>query len=95
MDAFGGEGLADHGFDPDETVWVRGVDCVAGWREACDAGVALMEALAASGIDVTSLKTQAHVRPDGSGEVTLRLPTATARQTKELLQAALRWGRAS
>ncbi|MEU2794130.1 hypothetical protein [Streptomyces sp. NPDC007100] len=95
MDAFGGEGLADHGFDPDETVWVRGVDYVAGWREARDAGAALVEALAAAGIDVTNLKAQAHARPDGSGEVTLKLPTATARRTTELLGAALRCGRAS
>ncbi|MFF3274848.1 hypothetical protein ACFYWU_28565 [Streptomyces chrestomyceticus] len=95
MDAFDGEGLADHGFDPDETVWVRGVDYVAGWREARDAGAALVEALAAAGIDVTSLKTQAHARPDGSGEVTLKLSTVTARQTTELLRMASRWGCAS
>ncbi|GCD46786.1 hypothetical protein [Streptomyces paromomycinus] len=95
MDAFGGEGLADHGFDPDETVWVRGVDYVAGWREAHDAGAALSEALAAAGIDVASVRAQAHARPDGSGEVTLKLPTETARQTTELLWAMSRWGRAS
>ncbi|MEN2418327.1 hypothetical protein AABB02_09500 [Streptomyces rimosus] len=95
MDAFGGEGLADHGFDPDETVWVRGVDYVAGWREARDAGAALVEALAAAGIDVTNLKAQAHARPDGSGEVTLKLPTVTAQQTTSLLRAASRLGRAS
>ncbi|MEU7223434.1 hypothetical protein [Streptomyces chrestomyceticus] len=95
MNVFGDEGLADHGFDPNETVWVRGVDYVAGWREARDAGVALMEALAAAGIDVTSLKAQAHARPDGYGEVTLRLSMATVRQTTGLLRAASRWGRAS
>lgn len=95
MNAFGGEELADHGFDPDETVWVRGVDYVAGWREARDAGAALVEALAAAGVDVASLRVQAHTRPDGAGEVTLRLPTIAARQTMEVLRAVLRWGQAS
>ncbi|KAA6222644.1 hypothetical protein CP973_12515 [Streptomyces albofaciens JCM 4342] len=70
MDAFGGEGLAAHGFDPDETVWVRGVDYVTGWRQAREVGAAPMEALAEAKIDVMSLKALAGCVAAGQGEAT-------------------------
>lgn len=34
-----GAGFEDEAFDPDAVVWVRGVDYVAGWRDATEAGV--------------------------------------------------------
>jgi alpha-beta hydrolase superfamily lysophospholipase len=49
-------GFESESFDPDEVVWVRGVDYVAGWRDATDAGGELADALAAAGFDTTGLE---------------------------------------
>ncbi|MER6613589.1 hypothetical protein [Streptomyces xantholiticus] len=44
-------GFESEPFDPDDVVWVRGVDYVAGWRDATDAGGQLAEALTNAGFD--------------------------------------------
>ncbi|WP_406278735.1 hypothetical protein OHT93_37795 [Streptomyces sp. NBC_00191] len=61
-------GFESESFDPDDVVWVRGVDYVAGWRDATDAGRELAAALAAAGFDTKAGKVLEGRRP-GAGEL--------------------------
>ena len=80
---FGGDG-----FDPDEVVWVPGVDYVGGWRRATDAGAELLAVFEAAGLVLEGMTVQGRAGADGSGVVRLRLPVATARAVAELIRAA-------
>ncbi|MDJ0341393.1 hypothetical protein QMK19_15160 [Streptomyces sp. H10-C2] len=92
----GDGGFEDEEFDPDAMVWVRGVDYVAGWREAVNAGEALSDALAAAGVEVSGLRLRAGTGPDGAGRVRVVLPALVARQVASLVRSAAdRWGQAS
>lgn len=44
-------GSENEPFDPDDVVWVRGVDYVAGRRDATESGGELAEALTMAGFD--------------------------------------------
>ena len=55
-------------FDVDDLLWVRGVDYLAGWRDATDAGRTLVGALTAAGVDTTGLRWQAGAAADGARE---------------------------
>lgn len=74
-------------FDPDALLWVRGVDYVAGWRDARGAIVELETALAAVGIETEGPGT-AQTRGDGSGVVRLLWSPATVRTVAQLLRKA-------
>lgn len=92
----GAAGFDDEEFDPDAIVWVRGVDYLAGWREATNAGAALVDALEASGVDVSEVRLHADAGPDGAGRVRLVLTARDVRQVAALMRsAASRWGQAS
>ncbi|MBT2366824.1 hypothetical protein J7E88_16270 [Streptomyces sp. ISL-10] len=88
-------GFEDESFDPDAVVWVRGVDYVAGWRDATDAGTELADALAAAGFDTTGLEWQAKANADGSGAVRLVLSAAVAHDVAALVRVIARLGKAS
>ncbi|MEU3603618.1 hypothetical protein ABZ714_33675 [Streptomyces sp. NPDC006798] len=82
-------------FDPDDVVWVDGVDYVGGWRRARDAGQALESALAAAGVDAAGLSWRADAGPDGSGRLSVMLSADAAERIARLLGAAgARWDRA-
>ncbi|HET6356575.1 MAG TPA: hypothetical protein VFG16_20570 [Streptomyces sp.] len=85
-------GFEDEAFDPDDVVWVRGVDYVAGWRDATDAGGELADALAAAGFDTTGPEWRARASGDGSGAVRLMLSAAAARDVAALVRAVARLG---
>jgi hypothetical protein len=87
-------GFEDEAFDPDDVVWVRGVDYVAGWRDATDAGVELADALEAAGFDTTGLKWRARANGDGSGAVRLVLSAAAAHDVAALVRAVAPMGKA-
>ncbi|MEU6080113.1 hypothetical protein [Streptomyces sp. NPDC047108] len=78
--------------DPDAVLWVRGVDYLAGWREAKDAAVELADALSVVGIEASGAQARADAAPDGSGVVHLRLSASTVRDVAALVRdfAALR-----
>ena len=84
---FGGDG-----FDPDEVVWVPGVDYVGGWRRATDAGAELLAVFEAAGLVLEGVAVQGHAGSDGAGVVRLRLPVATARAVAELIRAVVGGG---
>ncbi|NUK07192.1 hypothetical protein HRW18_04020 [Streptomyces lunaelactis] len=86
-------GFEDEAFDPDDVVWVRGVDYVAGWRDATDAGTELADALAAAGFDTTVLEWRARTNGDGSGAVRLVLSAAAAHDVSALMRAVARLGK--
>ncbi|MFF3323191.1 hypothetical protein [Streptomyces sp. NPDC002889] len=88
-------GFEDEAFDPDEVVWVRGVDYVAGWRDATDAGGELADALAAAGFDTAGLEWQAKANADGSGAVRLVISAAAAHDVAALVRAVARLGKVS
>ncbi|RLV09009.1 hypothetical protein CTZ27_04715 [Streptomyces griseocarneus] len=74
-----GVGFGAEEFDPDDAVWVRGVDYVAGWRDARDAVTELGAALVAAGVDVSGVRLRAGSAADGSGVVRVELSTTAAR----------------
>ncbi|WP_406211002.1 hypothetical protein [Streptomyces decoyicus] len=78
MDGIGDDGFDGEGLDPDAVLWVRGVDYLAGWRDATRAATELGDALAAAGVDTTGTKLRAAVAADGSGVVRLELSSAAA-----------------
>ncbi|MFI9261514.1 hypothetical protein ACIGT4_27975 [Streptomyces sioyaensis] len=91
-EAFGFEGEQ---FDPDAVLWVRGVDYVAGWRDATRAAGELGDALTAAGVDVAAAKLRANSTADGSGVVRLELSSAAARELAKLARvAAVQWRKA-
>lgn len=69
MDDTEDAGFENQSFDPDDVMWVRGVDHLAGRRDATDAGRALVDALAAGGIVTTALTWQASSAADGAGRL--------------------------
>jgi hypothetical protein len=76
--------------DPDGWLWVRGVDYVAGWRDATNAAADLTDALSSAGIDTAELATRADTDADGSGVLHLRLPALVAQEVARLLRATER-----
>ncbi|MFI9721137.1 hypothetical protein ACIHFE_16030 [Streptomyces sp. NPDC052396] len=76
------------GFDPDDVVWVRGVDYLGGWREARDAAAELETALRSAGVDTEDMRMTAQTQADGSGMVRLVWTTGVARAVARLLRNA-------
>ncbi|GGR52564.1 hypothetical protein FHS38_007002 [Streptomyces netropsis] len=64
--------------------WVRGVDYVAGWREATGAVAALAGALASAGVEGPGVRLRASAGDDGSGVVRLELTVPAARVVAKL-----------
>ncbi|NUL03685.1 hypothetical protein HRW07_10645 [Streptomyces lunaelactis] len=95
MDDPEGAGFESEPFDPDDVMWVRGADYVAGWRDATDAGRELADALASAGFDTAGLELQARTSADGAGRVRLVLSAAAAHDMAALVRAVARLGRAS
>lgn len=94
----GGVGGSGAGELAPDTVgaWVRGVDYVAGWREATEAVVELTEALAAAGVAEAAVRMRAGAQEDGSGVVRLELAVSAAREVTKLARmAGVRLGGAS
>lgn len=75
-------------FDPEAVLWVRGVDYVAGWRDATPAAAELGDALTAVGVDTAGARLRAGAAADGSGVVRLELSAATAREVAMLARVA-------
>ncbi|MEW1545889.1 hypothetical protein [Streptomyces tsukubensis] len=91
------EETGHHGepFEPDDVLWVDGVDYLGGWQRARDAGRVLEGAVEAAGVDRAGLSWRAIVAPDGSGRVSVVLSVAAAVEVARLLGAAsARWDRA-
>ncbi|MGD3112967.1 hypothetical protein [Streptomyces sp. YGL11-2] len=95
MCEIGGDGFEADGLDPDALLWMRGVNYMAGWREATRAAAELGDALTAAGVEMAGAKLQAVSGGDGSGVVRLELSTATAREVAMLARvAAAKWRKA-
>lgn len=77
-------------FDPDDVVWVREVDYVAGWRDATEAGGELADALESAGFDTAGLEWKARTSADGAGRVRLVLSAAAAHDVAALVRAVAR-----
>ncbi|MEW2577174.1 hypothetical protein [Streptomyces syringium] len=76
--------------------WVRGVDYVAGWRQATGALAELADALAAAGLEEPGVRLRAGAEDDGAGVVRLELTVPAARRMAKLAEAAApHFGRAS
>ncbi|MFF7230128.1 hypothetical protein BX264_3163 [Streptomyces sp. 2333.5] len=88
MDGIGDDGFDGEDLDPDAVLWVRGVDYLAGWRDATQAAAELGEALSAAGLDTTEAKLRAAAVSDGSGVVRLELSAAAAREVAVRARAA-------
>ncbi|MFF7687386.1 hypothetical protein ACFZB6_14665 [Streptomyces syringium] len=74
---------------------MRGVDYVAGWREATGAVTELAEALAMAGLE-PGVRLRAGAEDDGAGVVRLELTVSAARRLAELAEvAAPHFGKAS
>ncbi|WP_424888592.1 hypothetical protein [Streptomyces sp. XH2] len=73
-------------FDPDDVLWVRGVDYVAGWREATDAAADLVAVLTAAGVPLDGARATARSGADGSGVVRLVWSAETVRAVAELVR---------
>ncbi|MFH8788524.1 hypothetical protein [Streptomyces roseoverticillatus] len=73
-------------FDPDDVTWVRGVNYVAGWREATNAASDLVAALTAAGVPLDGARATARSAADGSGVVRLMWPVETVRAVAELVR---------
>ncbi|MGW7485837.1 hypothetical protein [Streptomyces sp. NPDC054786] len=84
MDGIGDDGFDGEDLDPDAVLWVRGVDYLAGWRDAMQAAAELGDALVAAGVDTAGIKLRAAAVSDGSGVVRLdtarRRPRASSRR---------------
>lgn len=88
MDNWGDAEFEGAQFDPEAVLWVRGVDYVAGWREASRAVGELGDALTAAGVDVAGAKLRVSTTTDGSGVVRLELSSAAARDVARLARVA-------
>lgn len=88
-------GFESEPFDPDDVVWVREVDYVAGWRDATEAGGELADALESAGFDTAGLEWRARTSADGAGRVRLVLSAAAAHDVAALVRAVARLGKAS
>lgn len=87
-------GFESEPFNPDDVMWVRGVDYVAGWRDAADAGGELADALESAGFDTAGLEWQARTNAEGAGSVRPVLSTEAARDVAALVRAVARLGKA-
>lgn len=95
MNSTGDDGFDAADLDPDAVLWVRGVNYLAGWRDASQALTELSHALTAAGIDTTGAQLRAGTSADGFGVVRLELTTSTAREIAPLARvAATRWSSA-
>ncbi|MCC3652038.1 hypothetical protein LIX60_11280 [Streptomyces sp. S07_1.15] len=74
-----GPDFSSEGLDPDGWVWAHGVDYVAGWRSATDAGAELIAALAETGINTSEIESRPDTASDGPGVIRLALPVEAAR----------------
>ncbi|MGP3949854.1 hypothetical protein [Streptomyces sp. 7N604] len=88
-------GFGSEELDPDAVLWVRGVDYVAGWREAKDAAAELADALTVAGIEATGVQARADASASGAGVVHLRLSAATVRDVAALVRDFATWRKAS
>ena len=68
-DFAGMPGFEELGLDPDEWLWVRGVDYLSGWRAGREQAQRLNAALAAAGIAREELRAVAATGADGRGRV--------------------------
>ncbi|MFD0167836.1 hypothetical protein ACFVJH_27400 [Streptomyces decoyicus] len=80
MDGIGDDGFDGEDLDPDAVLWVRGVDYLAGWRDATEAAAELGDALVAAGVETAGIKLRAAAASDGSGVVRLELSAAATRE---------------
>ncbi|GES32979.1 hypothetical protein AB0G60_32745 [Streptomyces angustmyceticus] len=87
MDGIGNDGFDGEDLDPDAVLWVRGVDYLAGWRDATQAVAQLGDALTTAGVDTTESKLRAIAASDGSGGVRLELSAAVARDVAMRVRA--------
>jgi hypothetical protein len=78
--------------DPDEWLWLPGVDYVAGWREAHGAAETLNLALFAVGLDREHARATANTRADGQGVVRLKATAYGACRLAQLLARAVEGG---
>jgi hypothetical protein len=69
-------------------LWAPGVDYIAGWRDAVEAAAELASALTDVCPDGEAVTAVARSAPEGSGNVQLRVPPATARALADLIRAA-------
>ncbi|MDX3231261.1 hypothetical protein [Streptomyces sp. ME19-01-6] len=74
--------------DPDAVMWVRGVDYIAGWRDATAASGELDSALRLVGVDMEGARLRAATAADGSGVVRFELSAAVAREVAALAREA-------
>ncbi|WP_405891372.1 hypothetical protein OG612_06270 [Streptomyces sp. NBC_01527] len=88
MDGIGDDAFDSHDLDPDAALWVRGVDYLAGWRDATQAATELDNALTAIGIDTTGSKLRATASADGSALVKLELSAAIVRKIATITRRA-------
>ncbi|MEU8684223.1 hypothetical protein [Streptomyces sp. NPDC048611] len=92
MDGIGDDGFDGEDLDPDAVLWVRGVDYLAGWRDATQAAAELGDALVEAGVDTAGIKLRATAALDGSGVVRLELSAAAAREVAVRARATTaRW----
>ncbi|MEU1664620.1 hypothetical protein ACI2L4_04310 [Streptomyces sparsogenes] len=74
--------------DPGAVMWVRGVDYIAGWREATAASEELDGALRLVGVDMEGVRLRAATAADGSGMVRFELSAVVAREVAALARGA-------
>ena len=78
--------------DPDEWLWLPGVDYVAGWQEARGAAETLNLALFAVGLERDQARAVAGTRADGQGVVRLKATPYGACRLAQLLARAVQGG---
>ncbi|MGP3924655.1 hypothetical protein [Streptomyces sp. 8N616] len=88
-------GFESEALDLDAILWVRGVDYVAGWREAKDAAAELADALTEAGVKTTGVQARADAAADGSGVVHMRLSAPTVRDVAAVLRDVAAWRKAN
>ncbi|WP_045303392.1 hypothetical protein [Saccharothrix sp. ST-888] len=86
-------GESAEGLEPDEWLWVRGVDYAAGWREAHAAAGELNVLLAGCGVERWQLRAIADTDAQGRGVVRLEGVAAGWLRLEELLAQAAEVGR--
>ncbi|MES4908424.1 MULTISPECIES: hypothetical protein [unclassified Streptomyces] len=69
-------------------MWVRGVDYIAGWRDAKEAVAELEGALRLVGVDMEGVRLGVGTAADGSGVVCFELSAAVAREVAALAREA-------
>ncbi|MFE3248451.1 hypothetical protein [Streptomyces sp. NPDC059209] len=94
MNSTGDDEFDADDLDPDAVLWVRGVNYLAGWRDASQALTELTDALTAAGINTSDAQLRANASADGSGVLRVELAPETAREIAMLARvAAARWRR--